>query len=188
MVMVSAGTLHVVSTELTVGSFAMAGAAFLLAGIASHGWLGLKPRLSMVDAVAHFALAFGLLALPFAIITGIQSSPGDGIDHPLRINKMLLASASFGLAIGVLMVRRERGIAIWNEAAGRRWQSIGGMAASGLILLTASIGGTFTRGESLLDLFQLPYGNVPLMPMWLSAAVIVVAAVNLGLRRRLSEA
>ena len=27
--MVSAGTIHVVSTELTVGSFAMAGAAFV---------------------------------------------------------------------------------------------------------------------------------------------------------------
>ena len=43
--MVSAPTLHVVSTELAVGSFAMAGIAFLLAGLGSHGWLGMKRHL-----------------------------------------------------------------------------------------------------------------------------------------------
>ena len=56
--MVSAGTLHVVSTELAVGAFAMAGVAFLLAGLASHGWLNMGRHLSLVDHVAHFALAF----------------------------------------------------------------------------------------------------------------------------------
>ena len=37
--MVSSNTLHVVSTEVTVGSFAMAGLAFMLAGLASHDLL-----------------------------------------------------------------------------------------------------------------------------------------------------
>ena len=31
--------------------------------------------------------------MPFAMATGISSSPGDGIDHPLLINKMLLVLA-----------------------------------------------------------------------------------------------
>ena len=92
--MVSAATLHVVSTELAVGSFAVAGVAFLMAGLASHGWFLGDRHLSLADSVAHFALAFGLVAMPFTIITGIQSSPGEGIDHPVLINKMLLASAS----------------------------------------------------------------------------------------------
>ena len=74
--MVSADTLHVVSTELAVGSFAVAGVAFLMAGLASHGWLNMERHLSLADHVAHFALAFCLVAMPFAIITGIQSSPG----------------------------------------------------------------------------------------------------------------
>ena len=68
--------------------------------------VGQLRHLSLVDHVAHFALAFGLVAMPFAIITGIQSSPGDGIDHPVLINKMLLASAALGLALGVLLARR----------------------------------------------------------------------------------
>ena len=52
------------------------------------------------------------------------------------------------------------------------------------MLLTASLGGTFSRGESLLDIFHLPYDQVPLMPMWLSGTVAVLAIVNLILMRR----
>ncbi len=51
-------------------------------------------------------------------------------------------------------------------------------------MLTASFGGTYSRGESLLDVFSLPYDQVPLMPMWLSITVLVLAAANLVLMRR----
>jgi len=182
--MVSSGTLHVVSTELTVGAFAMAGLAFLLAGLSSHGLLGLQRHLNLMDHVAHFALAFGLLAMPMAVLTGIQASPGEGIDHPLLINKMLLASASFGLAFGVLLSRRTHGVTLWDDTWGSRWQAMGGMAASGLILATASIGGTFSRGESLLDMFDLPYEQVPIFPIWLSGIIVVMALANLAMMRR----
>lgn len=182
--MVSAPTLHVVTTELAVGSFALAGVSFLLAGLGSHQLFGLKRSLTIADHVAHAALAFGLLAMPFAIITGIQSSPGDGIDHPVLINKMLLGSSAFGLALGVLLARRKHGDAIWTRPWGRRWQALGGLGAVGLVLLTASLGGTFSRGESLLDVFSLPYDTVPLMPIWLSGALLVVAITNLVLMRR----
>ena len=186
--MVSAATLHVVTTELAVGSYALAGLGFLLAGLASHGWLGMKPHLQLADHVAHFALAFGLLALPFAIATGIQSSPGDGIDHPLLINKMLLGSSAFGLALGVLFARRAQGAALWHRAAGRRWQTLGGLAAVGMVLLTASLGGTFTRGESLLSWLPMSFDSVPLMPMWFSGLLVIAALVNLGLMRRANAA
>jgi hypothetical protein len=134
--------------------------------------------------VAHFALAFGLLALPFAIITGIQSSPGEGLDHPLLINKMLLGSSAFGLAFGVLLARRTHGKDIWASPVGRRWQALGGMSAVGMVLLTASLGGTFTRGESLLSWLPVSFDSVPLMPLWLSAGLIVAALANMGLMRR----
>lgn len=182
--MVSAGTLHVVSTELAVGAFAMAGVAFLLAGLASHGWFSMGRHLSLVDHVAHFALAFGLVAMPFAIITGIQSSPGSGVDHPILINKMFLSSSAFGLSFGVLLTRRRQGREVWSQPWGRRWQSLGGMAAVGLVLITASLGGTYSRGESLLDVFNLPYEHVPLMPMWLSGLVMAVALANMVMMRQ----
>ena len=43
--MVSAGTLHVIATELAIGAYATAGVAFLLAGLASHGLFGLGRHL-----------------------------------------------------------------------------------------------------------------------------------------------
>ena len=50
--------------------------------------------------------------------------------------------------------------------------------------MTASLGGTFSRGESLLDIFRLLHDQVPPMPMWLSGAVLVLAITNLVLLRR----
>lgn len=175
--MVSAGTLHVISTELAIGAYATAGVAFLLAGVASHGWLGTSRHLRTADLAAHFALAFGLLAMPFAMATGISSSPGEGVDHPLLINKMLLGSAAIGLALGVLLTRRRLGAHVWNDAWGRRWQSLGGLVAVVLVIITASMGGTYTRGESLLDVLSLPYDLVPLMPIWMSLAIVVMAVM-----------
>jgi len=56
-----------------------------------------------------------------------------------------------------------------------------GMASTGFILVTASIGGTFARGESLLDFLHLPYREVPVFPLWLSILVIIVATTTIVL-------
>jgi hypothetical protein len=53
-----------------------------------------------------------------------------------------------------------------------------------MVIITASMGGTYTRGESLLDVLSLPYDQVPLMPMWLSLIVLVLAVINLVMMRR----
>jgi hypothetical protein len=52
------------------------------------------------------------------------------------------------------------------------------------MLLTASAGGTFSRGESLLDWLNLPYNEVLLMPTALSAILLMVglACSVIGLR------
>ena len=101
--MISAGTFHVIATELTVGMFALSGVAFLLCMIKK----GPESR----EAVAHWAMLGGLIATPLAIISGINASPGDGIDNPLLANKMLLSMTSAGLAVGVL-VRRKLGATV----------------------------------------------------------------------------
>ena len=182
--MVSAPTLHVVTTELAVGSFALAGVSFLLAGLGSHQLFGLKRSLTIADHVAHAALCVWPSCHALCHHHRHPIETGDGIDHPVLINKMLLGSSAFGLALGVLLARRKHGDAIWTRPWGRRWQALGGLGAVGLVLLTASLGGTFSRGESLLDVFSLPYDTVPLMPIWLSGALLVVAITNLVLMRR----
>ena len=67
--MISAGTFHVISTELTIGMFALAGVAFLLCAIK-------KGPLSR-ESVAHWALLGGLIATPFAIVSGVTAIPSE---------------------------------------------------------------------------------------------------------------
>jgi uncharacterized membrane protein len=161
--MISAGTIHVISTELTIGMFALSGVAFLLCMIQK----GPESR----EAVAHWALLGGLIATPLAIISGINASPGDGIDNPLLANKMLLSMTSAGLAIGVL-VRRKMGAAVDTRHAGI------GMASVGLMLTTAGMGGEFSRGETLL-LF-VPKETVMIFPLWASIVLIILGIAILS--------
>jgi uncharacterized membrane protein len=161
--MISAGTIHVISTELTIGMFALSGVAFLLCMIQK----GPESR----EAVAHWALLGGLIATPLAIISGINASPGDGIDNPLLANKMLLSMTSAGLAIGVL-IRRKMGAAVDARHAGI------GMASVGLMLTTAGMGGEFSRGETLL-LF-VPKETVMIFPLWASIVLIILGIAILS--------
>tara|TARA_B100000767_G_scaffold247899_1_gene248404 strand:+ start:60 stop:569 length:510 start_codon:yes stop_codon:yes gene_type:complete len=161
--MISSGTLHVISTELTVGMFALSGVAFLLC-------LLQKGPISR-EAVAHWALLGGLLATPLAIFTGINASPGDGLDNPLLANKMLLSMTSAGLAIGVL-VRRKRGGDVDSRHAGI------GMVSVALMLTTAGMGGEYSRSETLL--FFVPKDTVFLFPIWASVILIILGLAILG--------
>jgi hypothetical protein len=161
--MISAGTFHVISTELTIGMFALSGVALLLCMI--------KKGPDSREAVAHWALLGGLIATPLAIISGINASPGDGIDNPLLANKMLLSMTSAGLAIGVL-IRRKMGAAVDARHAGI------GMASVGLMLTTAGMGGEFSRGETLL-LF-VPKETVMIFPLWASIVLIILGVAILS--------
>ena len=66
--MISAGTFHVIATELTVGTFALSGVAFLLCA--------LNKGPSSKEAVAHWALLGGLIETPFAIVSGVNEISG----------------------------------------------------------------------------------------------------------------
>mgnify|MGYP001477043269 FL=1 len=161
--MISSGTLHVISTELTIGMFALAGVAFLLCL--------LKKGPESREAVAHWALLGGMIATPVAIISGVNAAPGDGIDNPLLANKLLLSMTSAGLAIGIL-IRRFMGDKVDARHAGI------GMTAVGLMLVTAGMGGEFSRGETLL--FFVPKETVLIFPTWASVILILLAVVILG--------
>ncbi len=182
--MISTNTLHVVATELVVGAFALSGVAFLLC--LAHQYLPASIRSSYrsLDAVAHSAMLFGLIATPFAIWTGLSSAPGGEMSSPILANKMLFSMSGLGLASGVLLARWRVGISLWDEARSRLIQGISGLGAVGFMLVTASAGGTFSRGESLLDWLHLPYSEALLMPTALSAILLLVgiACTTIGLR------
>ena len=107
--MISSATFHVITTELVVGSFAMAGVCFLLKAIQSFNALTSEKMSQVCDIVGHFAIGFGLVATPFAILSGISSSPGSDISSPLLVNKIFLSMIATGLAIAVIYARLKIG-------------------------------------------------------------------------------
>ena len=182
--MISSNTFHVVSTELVVGGFALAGLGFVFCMIAPMLPSTFSDRQGAGDAVAHTALAFGLLATPFAILSGLSSAPGEALNSALLANKMLLSLSGGGLALGVLVVRWRNGGGVWDSTRTRLIQGIAGAGATACMLLTASLGGKFTRGESLLDWLHLPYNEVLLMPTFLSIDLLLIgcACAAVGFR------
>ena len=89
--MIESATFHVMTTELVVGSFALAGLCFVL-----HSLLTFQNKesqfIAMMDSTAHIALLFGLLALPFAILSGLGASRVEPIHRlclPIRCSSRL---------------------------------------------------------------------------------------------------
>lgn len=155
--MISAGTFHVIATELTVGTFALSGVAFLLCAV--------NKGPSSKEAVAHWALLGGLIATPFAIVSGVNAISGEGIDNPMLANKLLLSMTSAGLAIGLLLRK------MWGSSVDLRHSSVG-MISVALMLTTAGIGGEYSRGETLLLI--IPKDTVMLFPMWASITILAL--------------
>ena len=166
--MIESATFHVITTELVVGSFALAGLCFLL-----HSVLMLRKSPTKLaptlDSTAHVALLFGLLALPFAIISGINSSPSGAHTSPLLANKMLLSTTGGGLALGVLFARWR----MHQEGISRHLHNAFGTISTGCMLLTASLGGTYTRADSLTEFLPFVKESTLLLPSWMSFVVIL---------------
>lgn len=173
---------------MVVGSFALSGVCFLLALLGSFGIWKFHMLQKKVDTIAHGALMFGLLATPLAILSGIQSSPGDEIQSTILATKMFLAMSGVGLALAVLVVRMKQGSELWNQTFASVAHALFGMTAVGMMLLTASLGGRFSRGESLLDFAHLPYDTLFLAPGWFSAFLLVIGLANIALYIRRSSA
>jgi hypothetical protein len=176
--MISSSTFHVISTELVVGAFAMSGLCFLLHALCKIEIIKNQKLPQITDNVAHFALLFGILATPAAIFSGISASPGSGFSTPILVNKMFLSTTGLGLALAALVSRWKIGVQILEKRETMWLQTFSGMAASGLMLLTASAGGKFARGESLLDIMSMPYETVLLMPIALSLVLLLSGMVS----------
>jgi len=177
----SSETFHVVATELVVGAFSVAGLSFTLLLLVHFGILKQPSWISMFDHVAHFTLMFGLAATPFAILSGLSSAPGEGLNSPILVNKIFLSMTGFGFAVGCLIVRWRLGNNVWDSKKSTSFHVASGLAACGLMLLTASAGGTFSRGESLLDMFHLPYEHVLLFPILVSLISLFLGVAILAL-------
>ena len=156
--MVSAAIFHPVATELVIGAYAVAcfgalvrTAAAVLPAVAAR--LNESSRTTL-DGAALLGAIIGTAMVPAAIITGTLSAP-PSLASPLLVNKMMLSGLALGLWAGFIHGRWTIGPEIWQQK--RLAILYGGIAFAGFqtIILIASLGGLFGRGETVLDL--LPF-------------------------------
>ncbi len=156
--MVSAAIFHTVATELVIGAYAVAcfGAIVRSAGAVLPA---IDARLndswrSTLDGAALLGAIIGTAMVPAAIITGTLSAP-PSLASPLLVNKMMLSGLALGFWIGFIHGRCTIGAEIWQNK--RLAILYGGIAFTGFqtIILIASLGGLFGRGETVIDL--LPF-------------------------------
>ena len=132
-----------------------------------------------MDTTAHIALLFGLLALTFAILSGIESSSSGAHTSPLLTNTMRLSTAGGGLALGVLYTRWR----MHGDGTSQHLHNAFGSISTACMLLTASLGGTYTRADSLTEFLPFVKENTLLLPSWLSIVVIALILAALFMRQ-----
>ena len=182
--MISAATLHVVATEMTVGTLALAGALILLRTLISLDKGPFSNHAYSIDTGSVICAIAGLIAMPFAIITGITASPGDGLDDPLLFNKVILTFTALGIWGAWLSGRRSMGAAVWDDRGLALMHGLMGLTATGLTLTVASLGGKFSRGESLLGPLVKPLeyivsiGMIPSIIMLIASIAAFSAAIR----------
>ena len=103
MATVSAGTFHVIHTELVVGILSLAAISLVLLCV-----LRLSPKIPFInqdqqerlvkafDNTQMVSSAFGLIFIPIAMFSGIIASKGEATTDPILLNKIILSSISIG--------------------------------------------------------------------------------------------
>ena len=108
--MVSTAVFHVISTEMVVGSFAIAAFGTITCALASLVPVinkKMPSRLhSHLDSAAYVASIFGLLMVPLAIVTGYLTSESMGGQSGMSLNKMIFSGLCIGFWSGVISGRR----------------------------------------------------------------------------------
>ncbi len=170
--MVSSGTLHNISTELTIGILSLAGLCMAIRTAVIGREFQFSDHLDKTILVAVLA---GLASLPVTIFTGYSAMPGDDIDQAILANKLTLSMFAMGLYGAFIYNRIQQGSEIWEDRRSGMIHGGSGMLATGLILMTASLGGTYNRGESLIDFLPLMKDEATLIPIWASAIVMLLA-------------
>ena len=121
MATVSAGTFHVIHTELVVGILSLAAISLVLLCILRLSpkvpFLNLeqKERLAKAfDNTQMVSSAFGLIFIPIAMVSGIIASEGEATTDPILLNKIILSSISIGAWLAFVVARFRHGDSVWE--------------------------------------------------------------------------
>ena len=188
MAAVSAGTFHVVHTELAVGILSLAAMSLVLLCI-----LRLSPKVPFLNLEQKEKLAkafdntqmvsavFGLVFIPIAMVSGIIASEGEATTDPILLNKIILSSISIGAWLAFVIARFRHGEKVWETKGMAIAHTANGLFAYFITTLVATLGGKYSRGESLYDMlpFSLGIDEAIIAPSWLNIVLIFVGIISI---------
>jgi len=184
--MVSMGVFHAISTEMVVGSFAIAALSTVICTMATLvPTLGarISSRLhSHLDSAAYIASIFGVLMIPAAIITGYLTSESLGGQSSMTLSKMVFSGLCIGFWSGVISGRRLCGYRLWEHRGLSILQGVSASLGFIMTIILGSIGGQLGRGETALDLlpFDLGIYTPPSIGFVPALGLFVFSALTLG--------
>ena len=160
--MVSIAIFHAISTEMVIGSFAVAALGSVICALSTLiPSIGSKipARLhSHLDSAAYVASIFGILMIPAAIVTGYLTSESMGGQNGMSLNKMIFSGLCIGFWSGVISGRRLCGYRLWDHRGLAFVQGFASTAGFGMTIILGSLGGLLGRGETALDLLPFDLG------------------------------
>ena len=124
--------------------------------------------------------AFGLIFIPIAMVSGIIASEGEATTDPILLNKIILSSISIGAWLAFVVARFRHGDSVWATKGMAIAHTANGLFAYFITTLVATLGGKYTRGESLYDLlpFSLGIEEAIIAPSWLNIILILVGVIS----------
>ena len=190
MAAVSAGTFHVVGTELVVGILSLAAISLVLLCI-----LRLSPKVPFLNLEQKERLAkafdntqmvsavFGLVFIPFAMVSGILAAEGEATTDPILLNKIILSSISIGAWLAFVIARFRHGDKVWETRGMAIAHTANGLFAYFITTLVATLGGKYSRGESLYDMlpFSIVMEDAIVAPGWLNIVLIIVGIISIAI-------
>ena len=188
MATVSAGTFHVIHTELVVGILSLAAMSLVLLCV-----LRLSPKVPFLNLEQKERLAkafdntqmvsstFGLIFIPIAMVSGIIASEGEATTDPILLNKIILSSISIGAWLAFVVARFRHGDSVWETKGMAVAHTANGLFAYFITTLVATLGGKYTRDESLYDLlpFSLGINEAIIAPSWLNIILIFIGIISI---------
>jgi len=189
MAAVSAGTIHVVHTELVVGILSLAAISLVLLCV-----IRMSSNIPFLDSAQKERLAkafdntqmvsavFGLIFIPIAMISGIIASDGQATTDPILVNKIILSSICIGAWLAFVIARFRHGDSVWETKGMAIAHTVNGLFAYFVTTLVATLGGKYSRGESLYDIlpFSLGIDEAIIAPGWLNILLIIIGIISIA--------
>jgi len=190
MATISAGTFHVVHTELVVGILSLAAMSLVLLCILRLSpkvpFLNLdqKERLAKAfDNTQMISAVFGLFFIPFAMISGILAAEGEATTNPILLNKIILSSICIGAWLAFVIARFRHGDQVWETKGMAIAHTANGLFAYFITTLVATLGGKYSRGESLYDMlpFSIVMEDAMVAPGWLNIVLVIIGIISIAI-------